>query len=449
MPSEAKKIIANKAGLAAAGMTAPFAIVLGRTVAKFEANPLAGVSLTGAARNTGMQTLEEAAQGGGSQFMGNTAIQAIANENQDLSDGVGGQIGTGALAGAGMAGVMQAPGVLGNAVAPAVQATARGAANLAKALSPEKPVEVAPPTVQPTLSMPTAVKQAGEVLQQAPAVTERMVQEIQASNATLEEKTQQLSLVQQLNQGISYSPDEFDASPMASVVPELKESLAGSTNLLEAIQATGNTLLGGKLEPQKAVAAVTYLDQLLGQAEAYAGSAVGDALITQAQAATTDTDAQAFLSAMGQVFQNMETSTELNQYREQARKTFEKQAAPTEVNADTSPEIVSRATHAPHTLQHATVQDLLAQHDAGTIQLSDAQVMRLRGAAALTQAMDSLGANTEQGSMNPIVVVTRQVAFNPEKEDEQKYPSVAQHHQDIVNALAKNDLEGAKKGMAD
>lgn len=448
-PSEAKKIIANKAGLAAAGMTAPFAIVLGRTVAKFEANPLAGISLAGAARNIGMQTWEEASQGGVSQLSSNTAIQAFADENQERTTGVGGQIGTGALAGAGMVGVMQAPGILRGVAAPALQATARGAANLAKSLSPEIPSEVLPPAVQPTLSMPTVVKQAGEVLQQAPAVTERMVQEIQASNATLEEKTQQLSLVQQMNQGISYSPDEFDASPLASVVPELKESLAGSTNLLEAIQATGNTLLGGKLEPQKAVAAVTYLDQLLSQAEAYAGSAAGDALITQARAATTDTDAQAFLSAMGQVFQNMETSTELNQYREQARKTFEKQAAPTEVNADTSPEIVSRATHAPHTLQHATVQDLLAQHDAGTIQLSDAQVMRLRGAAALTQAMDSLGAITEQGSMNPIVVVTRQVAFNPEEEENQKYPSVAQHHQEIVNALAKNDLERAKKGMAD
>lgn len=450
VPSEAKKIIANKAGLAAAGMTAPFAIVLGRTVAKFEANPLAAVSLTGAARNIGMQTVEEAAQGGNSQFMGNTAIQAFADENRDRSEGVGGQIGTGALAGTGMAGIMQAPGVLSNAVAPAAQATARGATNLAKALSPEKPVEVAPPTVQPTLSMPAAVKQAGEVLQQVPAITERMVQEIQASNATPEEKTQQLSLVQQLNQGINYSPDEFDASPMASVVPELKESLSGSTNLLEAIQATGNALLGGKLEPQKAVAAVTYLDHLLTQAESFAGSAVGDALIKQAQASTADPDAQAFLSAMGQVFQNMETSTELNQYREQARKTFEKQAAPTEVNADTSPEIVSRATHAPHTLQHATVQDLLAQHDADPTQsqLSDAQVMRLRGAAALTQAMESLGANTAQGSLDPIVVVARQVGLNQSKEEGQKYASVAEHHQEIVNALAKGDLEKAKQALS-
>ena len=451
VPSEAKKIIANKAGLAAAGMTAPFAIALGRTVAKFEANPLAAISLSGAARNAGTQTLEEAAQGGGSQFMGNTAIRAIANENQDLTEGVGGQIGTGALAGAGMAGVMQAPGILGNAVAPAVQATAQGAANLAKALSPEKPVEVAPPTVQPTMSMPVAVQQATEVMQQAPVIAERMVQEIQASDATPEEKEQRVSLVQQLTQGLSYNADQFDAFPLASVVPELKESLSGSSNLLEAIQTTGDAITGGKLEPVKAIAAVTYLDQLLAQAEAYAGSAEGDALIAQAQAATTDTDAQGFLAAMGQVFENMETSTELNQYREQARKVYEKQAAPTEVNANTAPEIVSRATHAPHTLQHATVQDLLAQHDAdpSQSQLSDAQVMRLRAAAALTKAMDDLGANTEQGSLDPIVVVSRQVGLNQSKEEGQKYASVAEHHQEIVNALAKNDLEKAKQALAD
>lgn len=448
VPSEAKKIIANKAGLAAAGMTAPFAIALGRTVAKFEADPLAAISLSGAARNVGMQTLEEAAQGGGSQFMGNVGVQAFANQNQDLSAGVGEQIGTGALAGTGMAGVMQVPGVVGNAVASGVQAVGRGASRLLQSVGPAAPTEVPPPVVQPTLSMPVAVQQATEVMQQAPAVTERMVQEIETSNATPEEKAQRLSLVQQLNQGISYSPDQFDAFPRAAEVPELKEYLSGATNLLEAIQATGNAILEGKLEPEKATAAVAYLDQLLSQAEAFAGSAEGDALITQAQAATADPDAQAFLSAMGQVFQNMETSTELNQYREQARKVYEKQAAPTEVNADTAPEIVSRATHAPHTLQHSTVQDLLAQHDAGTIQLSDAQVMRLRGAAALTQAMDTLGANTEQGSLDPIVVVTRQVGLNQSKEEGQKYASVAEHHQEIVNALAKGDLEKAKQALS-
>lgn len=447
VPSEAKKIIANKAGLAAAGMTAPFAIALGRTVAKFEANPLAAISLSGAARNVGMQTLEEAAQGGGSQFMGNVGVQAFANQNQDLSAGVGEQIGTGALAGTGMAGVMQVPGVVGNAVAPGVQAAGRGASRLLQSVGPAAPTEVPPPAVQPTLSMPVAAQQATEVMQQAPAVTERMVQEIETSNATPEEKAQRLSLVQQLNQGISYSPDQFDAFPRAAEVPELKEHLSGATNLLEAIQATGNAILEGKLEPQKATAAVTYLDELLNQAETFAGSAEGDALITQAQAATADPDAQAFLSAMGQVFQNMETSTELNQYREQARKVYEKQAAPVEVNADTAPEIVSRATHAPHTLQHATVQDLLAQHDAGTTQLSDAQVMRLRGAAALTQAMDTLGANTEQGSLDPIVVVARQVGLNQSKEEGQKYASVAEHHQEIVNALAKGDLEKAKQAL--
>ena len=445
--SEAKKIIANKAGLAAAGMTAPFAIALGRTVAKFEADPLAAISLTGAARSIGMQTLEEAAQGGGAQFMGNTAIQAFADQNQDLTGGVGEQIGTGALAGTGMAGIMQAPGVAGSVIAPGVQAMGRGASRLLQSVSPGTPTEVPPPAVQPTLSMPTVVQQAGELMQQAPVMTERMAQEIQASDATPEEKSQKLSLVQQLNQGISYNPDQFDSFPLASEVPELKEQLSGSTNLLEAIQATGNAILNGKMEPVKAIAAVTYLDQLLGQAESFAGSAAGDALITQAQAATADADAQGFLAAMSQVFENMETSTELNQYREQARQIFEKQSAPAEVTAQTAPEIASRAVHAPHTLKHVTVRDMLAEYDAGNIQLSDAQVMRLRGAAALTQAMEDLGANTEHGYVDPLVIVSRQVGFNTDKEAGQKYESVVEHFNKIVSALAKGDVDFAKNQL--
>ena len=69
-PQEAQQIIASKAGLASAGLTLPFAILLGKTVAKFEADPLKTVASKVAVRNIASETIEEGAQGGASQLLG-------------------------------------------------------------------------------------------------------------------------------------------------------------------------------------------------------------------------------------------------------------------------------------------------------------------------------------------------------------------------------------------
>ena len=112
---EARATLANTAGLKAAAITAPAATAMGKFVAKFEAAPMTTASLKAGLANIGTQALEEAGQGGVGQMASNTAIQSTADENRTLSEGVGAQIGTGALFGGLMAGSLQAPGMAAKA----------------------------------------------------------------------------------------------------------------------------------------------------------------------------------------------------------------------------------------------------------------------------------------------------------------------------------------------
>ena len=430
-PQEAQQIIASKAGLASAGLTLPFAILLGKTVAKFEADPLKTVASKVAVRNIASEAIEEGAQGGASQFFGNAAIKQYADKNQDLTQGVGEQISTGALAGMGTAGVMQAPSL------------AFGGAEAAKNALPNKPVPApvpsvvgSPSAVPPAGSLNTVSEQAQTAHNQAPVMAERMNQEIAANGATPEVQAEQAKAVNAVTQAFSYDPATYTGNDA------LKEKLAGSTNLVQAIKATGDHLLHGKLNDTDAIKAVTYLQALMDKAEAVAGTPQGDALVNAAMEATADPESKAFVQSMQDVFNNYGSSPEIINYANKAAELLAQKQAPTEVTEKTTPEIVTRAQYAPQTLRHETVNNLLAKHEAGEVTLSDAHVMRLKAAAALTKSMEELTSGP-LGMEDPIAIVARHVGFNTSKEAGQNYPSIAEYSKTIVGALAKGDTASA------
>lgn len=437
---EAKAIIANKAGLATAGYTAPFAIALGKTVARFEVDPLARVTVPNAARTVGLETFEEAGQGGAAQYMGNVAIQGVADKNQELTKGVGEQIGTGALAGAGLAAGLQTPGVIGEAMAPAMDKAATGLRNLANNLQPTPE----PTKVTPTTSLPATAQQADSLVQQAPVMAERVQAEINASADAPEVKAQKSQAFQALNQAFAYSPTQFDELQAATgnrFDPALGEKLKGATNLAAAIQAVGDHLSSG-VSDEVGVSTAVLLDTLMNQAENIAASSEGDSLINSALSSTTDPESKAFVENLMQVFTNMSDSKEYAAYKAKALEQLQNTAAPTEVNESTVGEIAARANFAPHTLQHKIALETILQAQQGKVNLSSAQMMRLQAAEALTRAMESMV--TADGSLDPIAYVTRQVGFNTTKEDGQKYESVAEHVNNITAAITAGDIESAK-----
>lgn len=124
---EARTAVANRAGVLAAGLTAPAALAAGRLVNQFQMNPMRVPNLMGSLANIGKETLEEALQGGAGAVVQNAATNQVADSNRTLRQGVGEQIGLGALGGFGAAGTMQAPGT----AARVLSAAARGAAGVA------------------------------------------------------------------------------------------------------------------------------------------------------------------------------------------------------------------------------------------------------------------------------------------------------------------------------
>jgi hypothetical protein len=132
-PEEAKSRIANQAALQAGGMQGVTGAFIGKGVAKFEANPLgfsSSKSFRQSLRELGdgvlKETTEEAIQSGTADVFTNLAIQQNADDSRELTKDVAGNMVKGAVAGAGMAGVLRAPdvtiGSAARAVAPLAQA---------------------------------------------------------------------------------------------------------------------------------------------------------------------------------------------------------------------------------------------------------------------------------------------------------------------------------------
>jgi hypothetical protein len=111
-PEVAKSQVAASTGMLAASRQFPAAATFGIIAAKFNASPLTafkGQSFVGGLKEVGAQALEEGLQGGSGQLNQNRAIRDNVDSTQSIVDGVGEQVGVGAIAGAGMAGIIGAP----------------------------------------------------------------------------------------------------------------------------------------------------------------------------------------------------------------------------------------------------------------------------------------------------------------------------------------------------
>lgn len=117
LTQEQKYALENQAGLTAAAIAGPASMLMGRLVAKFEANPLARVTPRIAATNIRNGTIEEGLQSASEQLGVNQGIQSTVDPNRSMSQGVGETVGLGALYGAGTSGAMSVPAVAGGAVA--------------------------------------------------------------------------------------------------------------------------------------------------------------------------------------------------------------------------------------------------------------------------------------------------------------------------------------------
>jgi len=113
-PARAQELVAASAGLEAFHRQFPTAaaLTLATGAGKFNAAPITTMrgNMVDQFSELGKQALEEGLQGGSAQFNQNVAIQNQVDPSQLLAESVGEQIATGAIGGAGMAGVLAGPG---------------------------------------------------------------------------------------------------------------------------------------------------------------------------------------------------------------------------------------------------------------------------------------------------------------------------------------------------
>jgi roadblock/LC7 domain-containing protein len=118
-PEDARTQVAGMAGERTFVRQLPTAALIGLVSSKFETGPMRsfqGVPVTQNLRTMASQALEESLQGGTGTFNTNVGVRDFADENRNLSQGVGSDMVTGAIAGAGMAGVTGAPSTTVNAL---------------------------------------------------------------------------------------------------------------------------------------------------------------------------------------------------------------------------------------------------------------------------------------------------------------------------------------------
>ena len=220
----AKEKVANRTGLISAAITAPLAAATGTLVSKFEANPFAKMSASKIASIALREPIEEGTQGATSQLAQNFAEKQVANEDKSMTEGVGRQIGEGALYAAGMTGVTQAPNVARAAVKGAANATLGAvdgvlSAAQTKAEANRAANENMGPASRDAISekLPEVVNRADEY--QA-AIMDRIQQRMDEGQTVAPEEVEQAqSFAQNFRDTLAFNEDDVRSSTLEALGP--------------------------------------------------------------------------------------------------------------------------------------------------------------------------------------------------------------------------------------
>lgn len=386
-PTEAKKQIANKTGLIAASITTPLAAATGTLVSKFEGSPFAAKSLSQVVGNILKEPIEEGIQGGISQVAQNYAEQATgANPDKALSEGVGQQVGEGALYGLGMTAVLQAPQgakKLAEAASPyaklAALASAQAAAKKvggslqARADALNAANEAASPIADDTI-----LKAATDIQETAPVAEETLRTEIAALPAEAQPAASEY--VDRLMSAFNYDPSEVtaDAAP----------ALEGSTSRLQAIQKLAGQVIANEEGTDAQLSAGYNMYRLLTKYMdvAYSDKAGLEGLAPDSPATKILGDYDALMGAIQntpkvkKALEFIQEQVEANPPKIDTVDTTTEEGQAAIANAITAAEV------APDKADLATTEKILFQISQGNVQVSPRQKAALDGSVALLRA---------------------------------------------------------------
>lgn len=433
---EAKTTVANRTGLLSGAITAPLAAATGTLVYKFEGSPFAAKSLTQVVGNLLKEPIEEGIQGGTSQLAQNFAETQVANENKDLAEGVGRQIGEGALYGLGMTALLQAPVGAGRA-AQAVSPFAKIAGERAKALASSAgqsitaradALDAANRAASPVADA-TVLQAASEATQTAPEAMATVQSAVDALPA--ESKPAAQSYVDKVMSAIQFNVDE--------VPPSLVPVLEGSTNRVEAIQRLAEQVKSAKTPQEQLRAGLNMYDMLSPLAGVIdSDPAAIDAIPADHPASKIIQEYDAMVAAAMSTPSVRDAMAAVAQLRSQ-------EATPVDVaDPESVRDAVLTAEHMPDRANLDNNEKILYQVEQGTLTVTPQQKAALQASTALLRAAKTadedavrLGNNTKSA----------QVARNVRTENGEKGPSALQHTQGIMSAWKAGNTDLATERL--
>jgi hypothetical protein len=432
-PEEARTRAAGRAGLMAAGITAPAAMAAGGLVSRFEAAPLRVPNLRTAARNLVTEPVEEGIQGATGQVAQNLATQQFADETRTISEGVGEQAGTGALFGLGTAGAIQAPGAVGRAALGSVEATGR---TVLGALAQRHEANRARNEAASPVADSVIQRAGAEVAANAPQTEAALAEAVAA--APPEAQPAVSALAEKILNVSRFDPAMYENTQLPE---QVRQALSGSTHRVEALQRLAQVV--NKVDPKSpdAIAAAVTLYELLGQYEdvVFSDEAALEAISDEHPAGRIIGQ---FNALIPQLQQNPAIQRALARMQEQiAEVQAQVQAKPITPESLATPEgqqqaqnIVGIAQIAPHKGNLEATNMVLMHAEQGRIQLTDSQRSALMASKAILEAAKK--ASDEQkalGHKRLLNDVSDQIQVDPDP-NAPKLSAVA-HYNRIAQAM--------------
>ena len=443
---DAKAQVANRTGLISAGITAPLAAATGTLVSRFEGNPLGSRSVTEALGNLFREPIEEGVQGATSQLAQNFAEQQVANENRSLTEGVGRQVGEGALFGLGAAGVTNSPqlarlagrsslagasAVGSAAVSAAGDALARRADALTEANAAASPISDQA-VAQAAAEAQTTAPQAAPIIQEA----------INALEGTPEQKSQ----VQQYADNL-LTASQFDSGEVrASMAPVVE----GSANRVEAIQRLSDVVANAEEGSREELTAGLEMFELL---EPYARLLEADPeLLNQIPG---DHQAAQIINQYGALIDSIGSSPKvlkaLNTVQQAIAKRAAEPVAPVTEQSLATPagqeavrDAVTVASIAPDKGNLEQNEQILYQVSQGRIQVTPEQKAALDTSVALLRAAKAADEEALRLGQDS---ASAQVSRNVKTEYGKKGKSALQHAQGIMSAWKAGNFDLARSRL--
>lgn len=437
--AQAKNQVASRAGSIAATIQAPIAAVAGRTVARFEAAPLAGTSIRGALRNIGAETIEEGTQSFSGAASSNAGVRFAADQNFDLSEGVGSGLAEGAIFGSGTAGGLSGAAYVANAPRNIVENATR-AINAVVQRGAE---------INSRNSVNTAVQTAEAVRQAAAPVDTATPVDIDPE-VNAREIAENADILESLSEQFRFSYDEYQPRNQAEA-DVINTMTVEDPDIFDAMTAAAQRLENEDLSPEAKIELAIFINDLQSRVT---GENLSEVFKLQEKAAAGGTlavETARILRAQEMV----ETNQSFNKVIQDAL------ASTPEVTVDDLQDVATpegqravqkaaiQAELTPETISPEVAERLLKHTENSPELFSRGQTIAIRATVALTQTVKAMEADAQRMGIDAprLGEVARETQLYDHKKEGFAGPSVRGHYALVTSALRRGETEAAIAAM--